>query len=157
VEKRDFSRARICKRLWSPGIDSEESISPVYVAWRASTKNRVSYQPGRLRIDTRTGFIRGILRGVRYAKSLRVLFLHRRSPSWTTLVLYSRAVFIFNEPTTGLLKRSTNTGSVLRNRNYLLWLRLRMLRFWLRFWTIKSSFLKTNYFVKNLAFLMSIL
>jgi hypothetical protein len=45
-----------------------------------------------------TGFIRGILRGVRYAKSLRVLFLHRRSPSWTTLVLYSRAVFIFNEP-----------------------------------------------------------
>ncbi len=46
-----------------------------------------------------TGFIRGILRGVRYAKSLRVLFLHRWSPSWTTLVLYSRAVFIFNEPT----------------------------------------------------------
>jgi hypothetical protein len=46
-----------------------------------------------------TGFIRGILRGVRYAKSLRVLFLHRRSPSWTTLVLYSRAVIIFNEPT----------------------------------------------------------
>jgi hypothetical protein len=48
---------------------------------------------------TYTGFIRGILRGVRYAESLRVLFLHRRSPSWTTLVLYSRAVFFFNEPT----------------------------------------------------------
>ncbi len=48
---------------------------------------------------TVTGFIRGILRGVRYAKSLRVFFLHRRPPSWTTLVLYSRAVFIFNEPT----------------------------------------------------------
>ncbi len=46
-----------------------------------------------------TRFIRGILRGVRYAKSLRVLFLHRRSPSWTNLVLYSRVVFIFNEPT----------------------------------------------------------
>ena len=45
------------------------------------------------------GFIKGILRGVRCTKSLRVLFLHRRSPSWTTLVLYSRAVFIFNEPT----------------------------------------------------------
>jgi hypothetical protein len=45
-----------------------------------------------------TGFIRGILRGVRYAKSLRVLFSHRRSPSWTTLVLYSRVVFFFNEP-----------------------------------------------------------
>jgi hypothetical protein len=46
-----------------------------------------------------TGFIRGILREVRYAKSLRVLFSHRRSPSWTTLVLYSRVVFFFNEPT----------------------------------------------------------
>jgi hypothetical protein len=44
--------ARICKRLWSPGIDSEESISPAYVAWRASTSNRVSYRPARLRIDT---------------------------------------------------------------------------------------------------------
>ena len=47
------------------------------------------------------GFIKGILRGVRCTKSLRVLFLHRRPPSWTTLVLYSRAVFIFNEPTFG--------------------------------------------------------
>ncbi len=53
--------------------------------------------PGSL--QSNTGFIRGILRGVRYAKSLRVLFLHRRSPSWTTLVLYSRVVFIFNEAT----------------------------------------------------------
>ncbi len=34
------SRARICN-LWSPGIDSEESISPAYGAWRASTTNRV--------------------------------------------------------------------------------------------------------------------
>jgi hypothetical protein len=30
-----YSRARICKHLRSPGIDSEESISPSYVAWRA--------------------------------------------------------------------------------------------------------------------------
>jgi hypothetical protein len=44
------------------------------------------------------GLIKGILRGVRCTKSLRVLFLHRRPPSWSTLVLYSRAVFIFNEP-----------------------------------------------------------
>ncbi len=43
------------------------------------------------------GFIKGILRGVRCTKSLRVLFLHRRPPSWTTLVLFSRAVLIFNE------------------------------------------------------------
>ncbi len=40
---------------------------------------------------TTGGFIKGILRGVRCTKSLRVLFLHRRPPSWTTLVLYSRA------------------------------------------------------------------
>jgi hypothetical protein len=61
-------------------------------------------------IHTLTGFIRGILRGVRYAKSLRVLFLHRRSPSWTTLVLYSRVVFIFNEPTISLYLLCFDTG-----------------------------------------------
>jgi hypothetical protein len=37
----DIIWARICKRLWSPGIDSEESISPTYVSWRVGTKNRV--------------------------------------------------------------------------------------------------------------------
>jgi hypothetical protein len=30
-------RARIFKRLWSPGIDSKASIPPAYVAWRAGT------------------------------------------------------------------------------------------------------------------------
>ncbi len=35
------SRARICKRLRSPGIDFEEAIPPAYVAWRANTTNRV--------------------------------------------------------------------------------------------------------------------
>ncbi len=35
------TRARICKRLWRPGIDSEDSIPPAYVAWRAGTTNRV--------------------------------------------------------------------------------------------------------------------
>jgi hypothetical protein len=34
-------RARICKRLWSPEIDTKESIQPAYVAWRAGTTNRV--------------------------------------------------------------------------------------------------------------------
>ncbi len=47
------NRARICKRLWSPGIDSEESIPPAYVAWRAGTTNRVLYRPVRLGIDSR--------------------------------------------------------------------------------------------------------
>ncbi len=31
------ARARIFKRLWSPGIDSTEGIPPAYVAWRAGT------------------------------------------------------------------------------------------------------------------------
>jgi hypothetical protein len=30
-------RARIFKRLWSPGINSKELIPPAYVAWRAGT------------------------------------------------------------------------------------------------------------------------
>jgi hypothetical protein len=30
-----------CKRLSSPGIDSRDSIPPVYVVWRAGTLNRV--------------------------------------------------------------------------------------------------------------------
>ncbi len=34
-------RAHICKRLWSPGIDSEETILPAYVAGRAGTTKRV--------------------------------------------------------------------------------------------------------------------
>jgi hypothetical protein len=29
------TRARIFKRLWSPGINSKEWIPPAYVAWRA--------------------------------------------------------------------------------------------------------------------------
>ncbi len=36
------TRARICKRLWSPGIDSGESTPPGYVAWRAGTINMVA-------------------------------------------------------------------------------------------------------------------
>jgi hypothetical protein len=67
--------------------------------WTGSKIDEIALSTQQSTQQTHTGFIRGILRGVRYAKSLRVLFLHRRSPSWTTLVLYSRAVFIFNEPT----------------------------------------------------------
>jgi hypothetical protein len=32
-----WDRDRICKRLWSPGIDFEESMPLAYVAWRAGT------------------------------------------------------------------------------------------------------------------------
>jgi hypothetical protein len=47
------NRARICKRLWSPGIDSEDSIPPAYVAWRAAVRLiELSYRPARLGIDS---------------------------------------------------------------------------------------------------------
>jgi hypothetical protein len=46
-------RARICKRLWSPRIDSEDSIPPAYVAWRAAVRQiGLSYRPARLGIDS---------------------------------------------------------------------------------------------------------
>jgi hypothetical protein len=43
-------------------------------------------------------FIRCMLIGVICAKSIRVLFLHRWFPSWTTFVLYLRVLLLFNEP-----------------------------------------------------------
>jgi hypothetical protein len=35
---------RICKRLWSPGIDSDGPIPPAYAHWRAGTTIRVVVQ-----------------------------------------------------------------------------------------------------------------
>ncbi len=40
------ARAVICKRLTRPGIDSEDSIPPAYVAWLAGTTNRVVVHAG---------------------------------------------------------------------------------------------------------------
>ncbi len=39
---KDYTRARICKRLWRPEIDSDESIPAAYVAWRAGSTNRAA-------------------------------------------------------------------------------------------------------------------
>ncbi len=50
-----INRARKCKRLRSPGIDSEESIPPIYVAWRTGTTNRVV-------VPTRQGIDSGLLK-----------------------------------------------------------------------------------------------
>jgi hypothetical protein len=41
VRIREVVRARICKRFRSPEIDSEESITPAFVAWQAGTTYRV--------------------------------------------------------------------------------------------------------------------
>ncbi len=84
-----------------------------YVSRTSSVFEKCTY-------ETYTGFIRGILRGVRYAKSLIVLFLHRRSPSWTTLVLYSRVVFIFNEPTITCSVHAKSRRHTYRNTHWIL-------------------------------------
>jgi hypothetical protein len=42
------SRARLCKRLRSPGIDSKESITPAYVDWRPVRQIGLSYRPAML-------------------------------------------------------------------------------------------------------------
>ncbi len=47
-----LARARLCKRLWSPGIDTEETIPPAYVAWQAGTTNRVVVPARQAGIDS---------------------------------------------------------------------------------------------------------
>jgi hypothetical protein len=54
-----ISRARICKHLWSPGIDFEESISSAYVAWRARATNGVVV-PARLAGNRFLGPFKGL-------------------------------------------------------------------------------------------------
>jgi hypothetical protein len=54
-----YSWGRICKRLWSPEIDSKESIQPAYVAWRAGTTNRVVV-PARLAGNRFLGSFKGL-------------------------------------------------------------------------------------------------
>ncbi len=59
--------ARICNRLWSPGIDTEKSIPSAYVARRAGTKNRVvvlARQDGNRFLGTSSGLqIRALAAG----------------------------------------------------------------------------------------------
>ncbi len=52
-------RARICKRLWSPGIDSDGPIPPAYVAWRVGTTNRIVVQ-ARHAGNRRLGSLKGL-------------------------------------------------------------------------------------------------
>ncbi len=90
------------------------------ISWISKYDNvRLCLRPSIIPLYKNTGFIRGILRGVRYAKSLRVLFLHQRSPSWTTLVLYSRVVFIFNKPTKSIAFTLKNFASFVPSFLYL--------------------------------------
>jgi hypothetical protein len=70
-------RARICKRLWSPGIDSEESTPPAYVAWRAGTTNRVvipACQAGNQFLGSLKGLQIRAQKGSRVVHSLHNIF-----------------------------------------------------------------------------------
>jgi hypothetical protein len=58
--KGNISRARIFKRLRSPGIDSKESIPPAYLAWRANTSRRVLYVPAYQAGDRFLGSLKGL-------------------------------------------------------------------------------------------------
>ncbi len=51
--------ARICKRLWSLGIDSEESISLAHVAWGASMTIRI-FVPARQAGNRYLGSLKGL-------------------------------------------------------------------------------------------------
>jgi hypothetical protein len=87
------------QKIWEKTLKEEireSQIGHSALNWRAL--NSHTSATAIISDTTIGGFIKGILRGVRCTKSLRVLFLHRRPPSRTTLVLYSKVVFIFNEP-----------------------------------------------------------
>ncbi len=64
-----FSWARICKRLRSPGINSEESIPPAYVAWRPGTTNRVIVLPARQAGNRFLGSLKGLRIRARLSES----------------------------------------------------------------------------------------
>ncbi len=66
-------RARICKRLRSPRIDSKESIQPAFVAWRAGTSNTIVV-PARQAGNRFQGSLKGSQRAV-----------YKRAVPWTQI------------------------------------------------------------------------
>jgi hypothetical protein len=52
-------RARINKRIWSPGINPKELIPPAYLAWRAGTSNMIVV-PSRLAGNQFLGSLKGL-------------------------------------------------------------------------------------------------
>ncbi len=86
-------RARICKRLRSPGIDSKESIPPAYVAWRADTSNRVVV-PACQAINRFLGSLKGLQIRALYCALYRDLFFLYRQYRFLTLTKV--ASFVIN-------------------------------------------------------------
>jgi hypothetical protein len=86
-EKINYARGRICKRLWSPGINFEESILPAYVAWRAGTTNRV-VEPAR---DAGNRFL-GSSKGLQTRAQISFLL------QWGYFRTYILTSWIYNSP-----------------------------------------------------------
>ncbi len=77
-----------CKRLWSPGIDSEKSIQTAHVAWRAGTTCRVV-------VPARQA-------GNRFLGSLKVLKI-RAQCSWS--LIYFPSVFFSSQQQTRIITK----------------------------------------------------
>ncbi len=96
-----ISWARICKHLRSPGINSEKSIPPAYVAWRAGATNMV-FVPVRQARNRFLGSLKGVqIRALENSggEGVREALLHSTSPPLYTPVL---------EQTMGARKPSRN-------------------------------------------------
>ena len=53
------TRVSICKRLQSPGIDSEKTILPAHAIWRIGTTNGV-FLPTRQAVNQFLGSLKGL-------------------------------------------------------------------------------------------------
>ncbi len=87
------ARARICKRLWSPGINFEESIPPAYVAWRAGTKNGVVVSV-RQAGNRFLGSINGLQ--IRAQASVHLWWAGQRTYNWKNKGVWHRQDAMFN-------------------------------------------------------------
>ncbi len=102
--------ARICKRLRRLGIDSEDSIPSAYVAWRASTTNRVvvpACQAGNRLL--------GSLKGLQIRAQNMLMEVQRRPVlfSWLIPLAPPSLIFLSYRPTT---MYSTRLATIWRPR-----------------------------------------
>ncbi len=96
-------RARICKRLWNPETNSEESIQLAYVAWRAGSTNRVVVPlPARQAGNRFLGSLTGLQ--IRPLYKLLCSLSHMHSYTSTpTFVPISQASIIYTQPQSHIL------------------------------------------------------
>ncbi len=90
-------RSRICKRLWSPGINSEEPtvcIPPAYAAWQACTTNRFVL-PARQAGNRFLGSLKGLqIRAQYFPVDPWISHLKTTLPFFSSLVFPSWGIFL---------------------------------------------------------------